>query len=272
MENFIGKTCPFCKVEFKECDAVKICPVCGIPHHETCWNENNGCATYGCSEQNKVTSAPVAPAAPVCTNCGTTLSADQMFCPKCGTAKAVPQPSFCGKCGAELQNGQEFCAKCGQKVGLTIDQNVNNAINQFNSTIQSTTDDKKKKDKKKPLIIVAVILVIVIALIALSGGGSKSDFNTMYSSIAGESWCEIATDGTWMKLDTNPYDLDDYNNTTAWSKIKTVLNDLGFPSSVSEEMAETRALDGKQTASTDEYEVSWTYHPDSGLETMFKVK
>jgi hypothetical protein len=75
-----------------------------------------------------------------------------------------------------------------------------------------------------------------------------------------------------MKLDTNPYDLDDYNNTATWSKIKSILVDLGFPSSVAEEMGETRALDGKQTASTDEYEVSWTYHPDSGLEVMFKVK
>ena len=75
-----------------------------------------------------------------------------------------------------------------------------------------------------------------------------------------------------MKLDTNPYDLDDSFNSTAWYKIKSVLVDLGFPSSVAEEMNETTALMGRQSASTSKYEVSWTYHPDKGLEAMFKIK
>ena len=35
--------------------------------------------------------------------------------------------------------------------------------------------------------------------------------------------------------------------------------------------ASTRALDGRLSASTDEFEVSWTYHPDNGLEAMFEI-
>ena len=52
MEEYIGKICPFCKMEIKEGDAVKVCPSCDIPHHEACWEENKGCTTSGCSEQH----------------------------------------------------------------------------------------------------------------------------------------------------------------------------------------------------------------------------
>ena len=272
MENLVGKKCPVCNAELQLGEGENVCHACGYTEKISAAPVEPVAPVAPVAPVTPV--APVVPATNACVKCGTVLADDQMFCPSCGTAKsAAPQKSFCGKCGAELQPGQEFCSKCGQKVGLTIDQNVNTAINQFNTNIQNNADDKKKKKKMKPLIIVAIILVVFIIIAAISGSGSStSNFNTMYSSIASESWCEIGSDGTWMKLDTNPYDLDDYNNTVAWGKIKSILNELGFSSSVAEEMAETRALDGRQTASTSEYEVSWTYHPDSGLEAMFKVK
>lgn len=49
MENGIGKTCPFCKTDIKEGDAVKVCPSCNTPHHESCWGENKGCAMLSCT-------------------------------------------------------------------------------------------------------------------------------------------------------------------------------------------------------------------------------
>ena len=52
MEDNIGKICPFCKTEIKDGDTVKICPACGMPHHQACWEENKGCTTFGCSEQH----------------------------------------------------------------------------------------------------------------------------------------------------------------------------------------------------------------------------
>ncbi len=266
MENYIGKICPFCKTEIKEDDAVKVCPACGIPHHEGCWEENKGCTTFGCSEQHY--EAQGTNPTDVCPNCGTTLGDGQAFCPKCGTPKGGAKKNVCGKCGAELQEGQEFCPKCGQKVGLGVEAGVSSAINQFNAGIQKNNESKKKK----PLIIgIVAAVVAIIVIVMLASGGGKKDFNKMYSDIADESWCTIASDGTWMKLDTNPYDIDDSHNSSAWYKIKSVLSDLGFSSSVSEEMNETTALMGKQSASTKGYEVTWSYHPDRGLEAMFKI-
>lgn len=50
MENkYVGKTCPFCKTVFKEDDAIVVCSVCDMPHHLACWQENNGCTTFGCT-------------------------------------------------------------------------------------------------------------------------------------------------------------------------------------------------------------------------------
>lgn len=163
MENYIGKVCPFCKTEIKEGDSVKVCPACGIPHHESCWEENHGCTTFGCSEQHY--EAQHTNPTDVCQNCGAPLGDGQEFCPKCGTPKNAPKKNVCGKCGAELQDGQEFCPKCGQKAGLSVDAGVSSAINQFNAGVNKTNEAKKKKPMK--MIVAAIVAVAVIAVGAL---------------------------------------------------------------------------------------------------------
>ena len=158
MDNYIGKICPFCKTEITEADAVKVCPACGIPHHEGCWEENHGCTTFGCSEQYY--EAQHTNPTDVCTNCGTSLGDGQAFCPKCGTPKAAaPKKNVCSNCGTELQEDQAFCPKCGHNAGVTVDSNVKAAINQFNAGVTK----KKKKSKALPIIL-AVVLVAAIAI------------------------------------------------------------------------------------------------------------
>jgi TPR repeat protein len=46
----IGRTCPFDQVVIKPDDEVVVCPRCGTAHHRSCWAENGGCTTPGCSE------------------------------------------------------------------------------------------------------------------------------------------------------------------------------------------------------------------------------
>ncbi len=52
MNEFIGKTCPFCKTAIQPGEDIKVCPACGMPHHQNCWEENKGCTTFGCAEQH----------------------------------------------------------------------------------------------------------------------------------------------------------------------------------------------------------------------------
>ena len=275
MEDYIGKVCPFCKTEIKEGEEVKICPACGVSHHTSCWEENKGCATFGCSRQNcenqgiNVTD--------VCSNCGATLGDGQMFCPECGTPIVKVKKNVCGKCRAELQDGQKFCPKCGQKVGFVVDGSVNSAILQFNADINKTNEKKKKI--QIIIGIVAGVVVLVGVLIFVFGSGSKTDFNKMYSEIAGESWCTIALDGSYIKFDTNPRDkdLDDFTSIDyatlmdATYKIEEVNEELGFSSALIEKMNTTNALQGRQTESNEKYTVTWSYHPDNGLEVMYEV-
>lgn len=151
-------TCPYCKTQFKEGDKAISCPACQTLHHASCWEENKGCTTFGCSEQHyeEQHTNPT----DVCKQCGTPLGDGQAFCPKCGTPKVEEKKNICGKCGAELQDGQEFCPKCGQKAGLAVDAGVSSAISQFNAGIDKSNEAKKKKPVK--IIIAAVIALAVI--------------------------------------------------------------------------------------------------------------
>lgn len=157
MVDYIGKICPFCKTEIKEDDEVKVCPSCGIPHHKACWEENKGCTTFGCSEQHyeEQHTNPT----DICVKCGAPLGDGQAFCPKCGTPKGGDKKKICSKCGAELEEGQEFCPKCGQKVGLTLDNGVQSAISQFNSSVE-----KKKKNNKVLPIVLTIIAVLALVV------------------------------------------------------------------------------------------------------------
>lgn len=270
MDEYVGKICPYCKTEIKEGDEVKVCPECGIPHHAACWEENKGCTTFGCKEQHyeEQHTNPT----DVCSNCGATLGDGQAFCPKCGTPKNAPKKNVCGKCGAELQDGQEFCPKCGQKVGLVVDTGVSSAINQFNAVVQKTNTKKKKT----PIIIaIAAVAVIIAIVIAVSGGGSKGpNFKKIYDEYCSSIWADVGSDGSYLSIDTNPYDNDDDGLAypAAYSAIEEVNKALGLPDSLISDMGSTTGTDGKQSETFSEQgvTVTWKYHPDKGLEVTYK--
>ena len=309
--EFVGKQCPYCKTEIKEGEEIKVCPACGIPHHIGCWEENKGCTTFGCSEQHyevqgtnptEVCSkcgAPLGDGQAFCPKCGTPKISRQTNCGKCGTPLVTGQ-EFCSKCG------QKVGVMLDHNVSSAINQfNANikpekpkkgnvcsvlaivfgsigfipllNILFLPPAIILAIIGLCISKNRKKGRTIASIIVVSISLIVSLSWMGPElglfgtKEFSDMYSSIESESWCEIASDGSWMKIDTNPYDIDDYYDSTALSKIKSINSDLGFSSSVYQEMLETRALDGRQTESNDKYTVTWTYHPDYGMEVTYKI-
>ena len=134
---------------------------------------------------------------------------------------------------------------------------------------ESTLETKHKLSKKK-LIAIAVALLI------------PSKFERVKSEcvqIAGR----VVGSGNYFMIDTYP---DEYENMdsamvallapsaqeNALEAIQYANDALGFNGSVYSQMMKTTALMGRQSAETDKYKVSWTYHPDNGLEVTYEKK
>ena len=262
MNDFVGMICPVCKEAIKEDDAVKVCPDCGTVHHESCWEHNQGCAAPDCLGKNKkpVETANEAPVAPPVVE------------------ETVPvQDKICSNCGAPVEQGHDFCPKCGTRVGTPV---TAQPINVAAPAAPVTTEAKPLK-KKLPLLIgiIAGVAVITVALILLLGG-SKKDFRDMYGELEVNSWCTIAADGSYMKLDTNPKDKD--SDDFVWTdyelfleadeNIERINKELGFSDALYEKMGTTTWSQGRQTDSNSKYTVTWTYHPDKGLEVLYEFK
>jgi RNA polymerase subunit RPABC4/transcription elongation factor Spt4 len=100
------------------------------------------------------------------------------------------------------------------------------------------------------------------------------DFNTLYNTINSDAkygWT-LGSDGSYLSADTNVYDLDDYSNSAIWYSIKDMNEKLGLPESINNDMSQTSALMGKQSETYENIgiTVTWTYHPDHGLEVTYK--
>lgn len=96
-----------------------------------------------------------------------------------------------------------------------------------------------------------------------------SDFKTIYNKFLDSSYARIAADGSYLLIDTNPNDIDDYSSDEALRGLVLTMTSLELPDSLLQKMSGTSALDGRQTQVYDDVEVSWTYHPDRGLEVLF---
>ena len=101
------------------------------------------------------------------------------------------------------------------------------------------------------------------------------DFKKLYEQIDADvkyGW-EVGSDGSYLKADTNVYDLDDFSNSDIWYSIKEMNKKLGLPESLNRDMGGTTWSMGKQRQTFDAVgvEVTWTYHPDKGMEVTYKL-
>jgi RNA polymerase subunit RPABC4/transcription elongation factor Spt4 len=172
MDGFLGAVCPVCKNEITNESNVKICPSCGVAHHNTCWEKNNGCSTFGCSEWHD--NSPSLSTS-VCKNCGYAYSDELDSCPECGSnnPNKISNPFsndetsdstddkhvsdikvICKNCGFAYSSASGICPECGN--------------NSFTNDITNTTQNKdaKKTNIKK---IIGVVLIVVGILFLIKG-------------------------------------------------------------------------------------------------------
>jgi len=48
MTEAVERICPYCQHRILDGEQMVQCSQCGVPHHEECWKENEGCTVYGC--------------------------------------------------------------------------------------------------------------------------------------------------------------------------------------------------------------------------------
>lgn len=101
------------------------------------------------------------------------------------------------------------------------------------------------------------------------------DFKKLYNEIGSsvKYGFSVASDGSYLSADTNVYNLDDYFNYDIRDAITELHEKMGLPESLDEDMWQTSWSMGKQHETFEEIGivVSWTYHPDKGLEVTYKL-
>ena len=182
------------------------------------------------------------------------------------------EPQVCKQCGARLPADSAFCPKCGCKLDDQSEEKATEQIEPDGSSTVENQADKKEGSKKPSMGLLLALAIAAIAIFALFNCAGKPNLRDAYNQYCSSVYAEVASDGSYLSIDTNPYDLDGYSDSEAVIAIENVNKALGLPESVLTRMGSTRALDGTQTYSNDKLEVSWTYHPDNGLQVIYSLK
>ncbi|WP_437584269.1 hypothetical protein ACSAGD_03060 [Paramicrobacterium sp. CJ85] len=81
------------------------------------------------------------------------------------------------------------------------------------------------------------------------------------------SHATIGDDGASLELQTMGEDATGMS----FDSFDCVVTELGISDAVMNRIENTRALDGRQEASWDDFTASWTYHPDNGLNMLVEL-
>ena len=177
-----------------------------------------------------------------CAECGKEMSDKAKCCPHCWFKK---EWWVCPECNSEISLVDKVCYKCG----------YTNKINGNN--------------KKYYIVAIGVIFIIIIR----SCFSGEADLEEVFDNVGCDNYyCELADDGSYLSVDTNPLDIDDYSSSTAIKYVKAINTELGFTDALYTKMGKTRALDGTLTDENSKVRVSWTYHPDKGLSVVYYKK
>lgn len=121
------------------------------------------------------------------------------------------------------------------------------------------------------------LLVLLVFMIVLVSGCAQQQrsFKSLYDRYCKEPWAEVGSDGSYLSIDSNPYDDDDDDDDSkkyfsdSWNAVQNINKELGFTEAINKKMGKTSSLDGTQTETSNGVVLSWKYHPDKGMEVMY---
>ncbi len=159
------------------------------------------------------------------------------------------------------------------------EENALTETDEIGSKAESEEVPKKRISKTKMAILGAAILAVIAIVVVLFIPSKFEKVKNECVQMAGQA----ATGKGYFTLDTYP---DSYKNMdptvraflldstqkNTLEAIRYANKELGFNDSVYSKMLNTSALMGRQTEENAKYKVSWTYHPDDGLEVTYEKK
>ncbi|MCR5167891.1 MAG: Ig-like domain-containing protein [Oscillospiraceae bacterium] len=111
----------------------------------------------------------------------------------------------------------------------------------------------------------------IMATCSVTVKTAKPNLKKIYDDLHDSYYCSLSSDENSLTIDSNPLDIDDYSSVTAWGYIKDINEKLEL-SGLTDEMSHTRAMDGRQTRTYESLTVSWSYHPDQGINVVYSVQ
>lgn len=180
--------------------------------------------------------------------------------------------SFCRNCGQALAAGDAFCPKCGTPRGVA-GATPQPAAAPVNAAVAQPVKAKKKKTLAT-IVAVLALVTIVVGVVAVNVKPKGPDFQALYDEYCSSPWAKVASDGSYLAIDTNPSDRKADSNIyilEADQAIKDINKALGFDESLYERMGRTNALAGMQSETDNGVRVSWDYNTNDGLEVTYSL-
>lgn len=109
---------------------------------------------------------------------------------------------------------------------------------------------------------------------AIDHGKTSAETFKKFYEVYSDCMITVADDDSYLMIDTNPFNYKDGDSSlieTGLDHIETINKALDLPDWLYEEMLKTRALDGRQKESFDNVTVTWSYHPDQGMEVIYRT-
>ena len=116
---------------------------------------------------------------------------------------------------------------------------------------------------KKLLAITGTSLLLV----SLTGcAGSFDLFQKAYSSCGSPTGVSVSDEGKTISVDTMGE--EEYSG-ASYGDLVCIINAVGTPTYIYDGIMSVRAMDGRQTQEFDDFTVSYSYHPDHGMDIVF---
>jgi ketosteroid isomerase-like protein/ribosomal protein L24E len=165
------RTCPYCQTKIKSGADIITCRECGTTHHKECWEENNGCTTFGCiNNPNTKKSSP----AVIDVGNETVENIQQMI-----TAEALPAQDLtnCPKCNSLIEQNSVFCKFCGYNLreGSVRERAV------FEEEFKKRYREKASFTRRR-MLLTAVSIFIIFAALTVSAYVIYDYVNNYFSS------------------------------------------------------------------------------------------